>query len=223
MAIGKGLCHCGKIMLKNTFAYFNIPGGKMRNEMKFTSGGHSTLREEPSGSRSTSSGPEWKSKADSKREPKSEPRKKYKNIAIALVVFLLIVFIIVEYIYLANKTKVVAPGTNDNNIQTETVNPDSSNTQEKTLTANDYYQNGVNDLSKKDYNSAISNLSKAIELDPKNPSFYILKSEAEYSLGNKDQSVKTIEEGVAQNPDSGALNSRLDTLKKGPLGNDFNL
>jgi tetratricopeptide (TPR) repeat protein len=100
--------------------------------------------------------------------------------------------------------------------------PDSTPTAPATpQSADDYYQAGVKKFSAKDYAGAVGDIKQAISLNNKVPDYYNKKSQAEYNLGQKDQALATVQEGLKTNPDSDLLKSRLDILQKSSFNSDF--
>ncbi|MCL5410378.1 MAG: hypothetical protein M1324_00800 [Patescibacteria group bacterium] len=77
------------------------------------------------------------------------------------------------------------------NSSTTTATPDTSQSAEST-DPNYYYTLGLKSTSEKNYSDAISNFSKAIELNPKAPDYYSKKAEAEV-LSGKDTHKKTLQ------------------------------
>ena len=53
-----------------------------------------------------------------------------------------------------------------------------------------------------------------IKENSQNADFYGAKSDALYNLGQKEQAIDTIENGLMQNPDDELLKSKLDVIKK---------
>ena len=87
--------------------------------------------------------------------------------------------------------------------------------------ANDYYQISIKKFNDKDYVGAIKNIEQAISLNNKVPDYYNKKSQAEYNLGQKDQALVTVQEGLKTNPGSDLLKSRLDVLQKSSFNSEF--
>jgi tetratricopeptide (TPR) repeat protein len=161
-------------------------------------------------------------KEPEKQAKANKKNRRYKKFIYVIIAVLLIVLIICDYVFLIRKSKVLAPSSSNNKEQAAVNESSNTSTQEKTLTANDYYQSGVSDFIKKDYNSSISNLSKAIELDPKNIDYYKIKSAAENNLGEKDDAISTVKEGLKINPNDQLLLSRVDSLQKKTYNNQTN-
>lgn len=90
--------------------------------------------------------------------------------------------------------------------------------QEVKKTAEDYYSSGQQFMTKSEWEKSIISFEEAIKLDNKNPNYYSRKSQAEYNLGQKDQAIATLNEGLKNNPESDLLKSRLDVLQKDYVG-----
>jgi tetratricopeptide (TPR) repeat protein len=90
---------------------------------------------------------------------------------------------------------------------------------ETAKSAEDYYKAGQELMATKSWEEAVVSFSEAIRLDNKNPDFYNRKSQAENNLGQKDKAINTLKEGIANNPNSDLLKSRLDVLQKEWYGN----
>lgn len=70
----------------------------------------------------------------------------------------------------------------------------------------------TNPVNQADLNQTITDVSKALLLNPQDAESYIKKSEAQYALGQKDAALKTVEEGLKIAPDNELLKSRRDVL-----------
>ncbi len=88
----------------------------------------------------------------------------------------------------------------------------------ETKSANDYFSEGQTLMTEKSWDKAVENFSQAINIDNKVPDYYNRKSQAQYNLGQKDQAISTLEAGLAANPESDLLKSRLDVLQKDYIG-----
>lgn|GEM_PF-2483601 len=99
------------------------------------------------------------------------------------------------------------------------VSSNQSTSEPTALTADQYFADGQNQMSNQAWDEAVKSFAQAITLDPKQPSYYNRKSQAEYNLGQKDQAIKTLKDGLAQNPGDDLLSSRLDVLEKDWYGN----
>lgn len=77
-----------------------------------------------------------------------------------------------------------------------------------------FYLEGVKELDQKNYADAINYFDQAIDENPHQPLFFSDKSEAQYNLGDKPGAIETLKKGIAENPDSDLLRSKLDVLTK---------
>lgn len=84
--------------------------------------------------------------------------------------------------------------------------------------ATDYFDEGQALMSTQSWEKAAESFSQAISIDAKVPNYFNRKSQAQYNLGQKDQAINTLEAGLAANPDSDLLRSRLDVLQKDYIG-----
>jgi tetratricopeptide (TPR) repeat protein len=148
-------------------------------------------------------------KESEKQAKVNKKNRRYKKFIYVIIAVLLIILIICDYVFLIHKSKVLAP-----NINSESENNISGNLLQNPNSADDYNQNGSKELGNQQYQQAIENFSKAIELDPKNANNYARKSEAEYNLGLKQDAIITVEDGLKQNPDNELLKAKLDLLQK---------
>lgn len=82
-----------------------------------------------------------------------------------------------------------------------------------TQNAEEYYKEGLQSISEKNYKNAITSMSKAIELDPFNSEYYNKKAEAEVQSGLKEEAVETIKTGLANIPGDILLKNKLDVLQ----------
>lgn len=112
------------------------------------------------------------------------------------VIIVLIVFILLDYIFILRNSIVVAPVS-----ETQTI-------------ANPSFDAGIEKLNNKDYTGAAEEFEKAIVENPSNIDNYTKKSEAEYQAGDKEEAIATVEEGLAQDPENELLKSKLDVLQK---------
>lgn len=80
--------------------------------------------------------------------------------------------------------------------------------------ADELYNRGTIQLQSKNYTDAISYFDQAIAQNPYQPKYYSDKSEAQYNLGQKDQAIQTLKQGISLNSDSDLLKSKLDVLSK---------
>lgn len=76
------------------------------------------------------------------------------------------------------------------------------------------YLEGVSALDQKNYAEAIDYFDQAIAKNPNEPLSYSNKAEAQFNLGNKEGALETLRQGVAENPDSDLLKSKIDVLTK---------
>lgn len=86
-------------------------------------------------------------------------------------------------------------------------------------TADQFYQSGLEEMNAQSYQKAVDQFAEGIKIDPKQPLYYSRKAQAEYNLGQKEQAIKTLQEGLAENPGNDLLTSRLDVLEKDWYGN----
>lgn len=77
-----------------------------------------------------------------------------------------------------------------------------------------FYAHGVKNFENKNYEQAISDLGVAISVNPKVAVYYVLKSEAEFLAGKKDDAKATLEAGLKVDPNNELLNSKKDVLIK---------
>jgi len=132
------------------------------------------------------------------------------------------VIFIVSGLYLIGKEQKTETGAKDS----EDTPAEESPTQEDVVNQSDQdeedglspdqvlYVSAVEDFENKNYTETIGKLDQAIIINPKNSSYYSLKSEAQILLKQTEEAKKTLEAGVKENPDSEILNSKLDTLEK---------
>lgn len=107
---------------------------------------------------------------------------------------------------------------NNSSTKQQSEAPQSDNSAEPTqntptLSAEDYYNDGISKLNNKEYQSAIESFAKAIEFDTKKPEYYSKKSEAEVLAGKKAQAIETIKLGLVNNPGDVLLKNKLDILQ----------
>jgi len=76
-----------------------------------------------------------------------------------------------------------------------------------------YYNLGKAEYAKNNLQSAIDNFDQAIAINSTNSSFYIAKSEAQISLGQKAAALDTINFGLSKMPDDESLLSQLDFIQ----------
>lgn len=88
-----------------------------------------------------------------------------------------------------------------------------------TTQAKESFQKGIEQFSQKDYQQSVEHFSDAIEASPENPDYYAYKSSAQYNLGQKDEAIATVQEGLQNNPDNELLKSKLDVLQKDSFSN----
>lgn len=82
-----------------------------------------------------------------------------------------------------------------------------------------YYLEGVSEMNQKNYAEAINYFDQAISENPDEPLFYSDKSEAQYNLGDKENAIETLRQGITENPESDLLKSKLDVLTKDDFQN----
>lgn len=80
--------------------------------------------------------------------------------------------------------------------------------------ATDYFDEGQAFIASQSWTNAVNSFDQAIALDAKNPDYFNRKSQAQYNLGQKDQAIRTLKDGIVSNPSSDLLKSRLDILQK---------
>lgn len=76
-----------------------------------------------------------------------------------------------------------------------------------------YYDLGLTQATNKQYEDAISNFQKAIDLKPTISEFYSKKAEAEVSNNQKGQAIETIKTGLGNIPNDPTLKNKLDILQ----------
>jgi tetratricopeptide (TPR) repeat protein len=157
-------------------------------------------------------------------------------------IIILILFIICDYVFIIRKSKVIAPENNNNTSQTETTNKtgDTASTQSDSTSNSGnfdnkgespavvpttpsatnsnstdpyyYYDLGISDFSKNNYQNAIDDFNKAIELNNSNPNFYIKKSQVQVASKQKQAAIDTINQGLVAVPGNDSLLSQLDFI-----------
>ena len=147
--------------------------------------------------------------------------KKKNSILIGCVVILLILFILIDYIFLVRKSyKVLAPG-NENSgieppIETSTNDTNGDIKENSTIASNNFntvYQEGIVLFNNNDLDGTIMKMNEAIQIDLKNPESYLLKSSAEYKKGLTTEAIQTVEKGLEYNPNDENLKTKLDLLR----------
>jgi len=83
-----------------------------------------------------------------------------------------------------------------------------------TKSATEYFDEGQAFMVSQSWTNAVSSFDQAIAIDANNPNYFNRKSQAQYNLGEKDQAIKTVKDGLVSNPNSDLLKSRLDILQK---------
>jgi tetratricopeptide (TPR) repeat protein len=138
-----------------------------------------------------------------------------------LVLILLIVIAASAIIFYPTRIKHISEQNQslDNIKITAVDNPTDENNQDATdqgvtKTADEYYNDAQNYMTAQNWSSAISSFDQAIALNQKEPNYYNRKAQAQYNLGQKDQSIATLEVGIENNPNSDLLKSRLDVMQK---------
>jgi len=76
---------------------------------------------------------------------------------------------------------------------------------EKPFTAAELLDLGEKYLLEMDYEQAIVQFTKAIEIEPKNERAYLGAAEAYVALGQEDKAIEILEQGLEQLPDSVAI------------------
>ena len=153
--------------------------------------------------------------------------RRQKILVIAILVLALSIAIIMAAIYQTEKKK--STDTNqglNSNSQISVVEekdgsqePDNNSIENnQPANADDFYQRGQVAMADKNWQEAASKFEMAIALDNENPDYFNRKSQAEYNMSQKDRAISTINEGLATNPDSDLLKSRLDILQKEFIG-----
>lgn len=89
----------------------------------------------------------------------------------------------------------------------------NTNTNSETKSAEDYYNLGLKYTNEKNYALAISNFSKAIEIDPTITDYYSKKAEAQVLNGDKNGAIATVEAGLVALPGNQLLQNKLDIIK----------
>lgn len=149
-----------------------------------------------------------------------EDKKIKKRWLIVFSVILILILVGIFAIYLPWKHKAKAPITSSNTNTTseggviESANSNTNAKPDDTLTANDYYQQSLKEFTDKNYDLVVSDLAKAIELDPSNIDYYKIKSAAENNLGKKEDAINTVKAGLKISPNDQLLINRLDSLQK---------
>jgi tetratricopeptide (TPR) repeat protein len=87
------------------------------------------------------------------------------------------------------------------------------NRQTAPLTAAELFDLGEKYLLELDYEQAIVQFAKLIEVEPKNTRAYIGLAEAYTALGRTDEAIEILQQGLAQLPDSVELQAMLDRLR----------
>lgn len=80
--------------------------------------------------------------------------------------------------------------------------------------AENFYLQGSEALTNKNYTEAIKDFNQAIAADAYEPQYYSDKSEAQFDSGDKQGAIDTLKQGSSLNPDSDLLKSKLDVLTK---------
>ncbi|MEI6498414.1 MAG: hypothetical protein WCO23_00430 [bacterium] len=84
--------------------------------------------------------------------------------------------------------------------------------------AKSHYEAGLTLFANQSYEAAIVEFDKAIALDNFEADYYSKKAQAESNLGQQQQAIDTINEGLKYIPTSDLLNSRLDILQRDWIG-----
>ena len=134
--------------------------------------------------------------------------KRKKSVIVGCVIFLLIIFVLVEYVILVNNTyKALAP--ENSNFKT--------NIDNKTKSYNETDDsNALNENS----DQSVDNLPSNTQEGSDDAQYYINKSEAEYTSGNKEEALKTVIDGLTKNPDDELLKAKKDILEKDYINSD---
>ena len=74
-------------------------------------------------------------------------------------------------------------------------------------------------LSEQNYDEAIAAFRKAIEIDPNDPEGYIRLADVYIAMGNNDETIKVLEEGL-EKTGSDEIKSKLEKLKNGDTSED---
>jgi len=114
---------------------------------------------------------------------------------------------------------------NQNNNQSQAAAENSNVTTDQTVTSagadktsDNFFEQGLEYFNNKNYQAAIDEFTKAIEVNKNDPNIFSKKSQAEKNLGKQKEAIATLEDGLRYNPDSDLLKTRLDILQKQWLG-----
>ena len=148
--------------------------------------------------------------------------KSFRTLYYFVVLFVITVLFIVIGLRLIAKEQKTETGSEDSETAQTEESSDDNNTEnqadqnkEDELSPDQVlYIAAVEDFENKNYQEAINKLNQAITANPSNTSYYSLKSEAEIITGQPEEAKKTLEAGIAVDPESEILNSKLDALDK---------
>lgn len=141
------------------------------------------------------------------------------------IIGLIIIVLIMVFLFFKNESVTVAPETSEEstkNVITGDVVTDPPTEQDEVTTptsAADFYSQGFLDFQGGKYSQAIEKFDSAISMDPENANYYAKKSEAQYNLGNKEEAIQTVKDGLVALPDNDFLKTKLDILNKEWFGN----
>lgn len=153
-------------------------------------------------------------------------RDKKKTVIIILVVFLVIILISsCVLLFIKNKKRTTTTTTVVTNQNTGTITAVEDNTDNNsgststvtqpapTQTASDYYDDGQSAMADQRWQDAVTSFDSAIALNSKVPEYYLQKSLAQYNLNDKSGAIVTLQQGLVTNPNSSAIQSRLNVLQ----------
>lgn len=144
-------------------------------------------------------------------------KKRKLGILSIFAIILLLIFILINYVFIINRSKVLAPSAE--NKTTEEISqqlkktPDSSIPKESVNAYDTLYTDGMALFNKNDMDGAIAKFNQAIQIDPINSSAYLAKSSAESKKGLTAEAINTVEAGLKYNPQNENLKTKLDLLK----------
>ncbi|MBF0555264.1 MAG: tetratricopeptide repeat protein [Nitrospirae bacterium] len=126
------------------------------------------------------------------------PRKERTIKRTAIAIILLSTTAILTMIIIIPNKIMISPDNASQNKDTENVKQEVPRVQP--INAEDYLERGNTYYSKGDFDSAISNFTKAIEINPKLAEAYINRGVAYYGKGNYDQAISDYNRAIELNP-----------------------
>jgi len=146
-------------------------------------------------------------------------KKRKKIILILFAIAVIVIFIVCDLVIISRRHKAVAPANEkaaastsvvDKYKSAEEITSEKNNPSDESIS---YYNEGLRQFDQKKYNLALTNFSKAIEINSKKEEYYNKKSQTELNLGMDQAASDTIKLGLVNNPNSDLLKSRLDILQ----------